>query len=72
MSIIKEIHVPDIGDFKGVDVIDVLVAAGDSVDVEQPLIIGKPTRRPWRCLPHWPAWFGKSRSRLAARSRRAT
>ena len=39
MSIIKEIHVPDIGDFKGVDVIDVLVAAGDSVDVETPLII---------------------------------
>ncbi len=39
MSIIKEIHVPDIGDFKGVDVIDVLVAAGDSVDVESPLII---------------------------------
>jgi pyruvate dehydrogenase E2 component (dihydrolipoamide acetyltransferase) len=39
VSIIKEIHVPDIGDFKGVDVIDVLVAAGDSVDVETPLII---------------------------------
>ncbi|HPF58463.1 MAG TPA: dihydrolipoyllysine-residue acetyltransferase [Candidatus Competibacteraceae bacterium] len=39
MSIIKEIHVPDIGDFKGVDVIEVLVAAGDSVDVETPLII---------------------------------
>ena len=39
MSIIKEIHVPDIGDFKGVDVIDVLVATGDSVDVETPLII---------------------------------
>ncbi len=39
MSLIKEIHVPDIGDFKGVDVIDVLVAAGDSVDVESPLII---------------------------------
>ncbi|MCB1766673.1 MAG: hypothetical protein KDJ22_11550, partial [Candidatus Competibacteraceae bacterium] len=39
MSIIKEIHVPDIGDFKGVDVIDVLVAAGDSVDVEAPLLM---------------------------------
>ena len=39
MSIIKEIHVPDIGDFKNVDVIEVLVAAGDSIDVEAPLII---------------------------------
>ena len=39
MSIIKEIHVPDIGDFKNVDVIEVLVAAGDTVDVEAPLII---------------------------------
>ena len=39
MSIIKEIHVPDIGDFKGVDVIEVLVAAGDAIDVEAPLIM---------------------------------
>ncbi|TVR58255.1 MAG: dihydrolipoyllysine-residue acetyltransferase [Candidatus Competibacteraceae bacterium] len=39
MSIIKEIHVPDIGDFKNVDVIEVLVAAGDTVEVEAPLII---------------------------------
>jgi pyruvate/2-oxoglutarate dehydrogenase complex dihydrolipoamide acyltransferase (E2) component len=39
VSIIKEIHVPDIGDFKNVDVIEVLVAAGDTVDVEAPLII---------------------------------
>ncbi len=39
MSIIKEIHVPDIGDFKNVDVIEVLVAAGDTIDVEAPLII---------------------------------
>ncbi|MFZ1830216.1 MAG: dihydrolipoyllysine-residue acetyltransferase [Candidatus Competibacteraceae bacterium] len=39
MSIIKEIHVPDIGDFKGVDVIEVLVAAGDAIEVDAPLII---------------------------------
>jgi len=39
VSIIKEIHVPDIGDFKGVDVIQVLVAAGDAIDVEAPLIM---------------------------------
>jgi pyruvate dehydrogenase E2 component (dihydrolipoamide acetyltransferase) len=35
---IKEIHVPDIGDFKGVDVIEVLVSPGDKVSPEDPLI----------------------------------
>jgi pyruvate dehydrogenase E2 component (dihydrolipoamide acetyltransferase) len=39
VSIIKEIHVPDIGDFKGVDVIEVLVAAGDAIEVDTPLIM---------------------------------
>ncbi|HRD49046.1 MAG: dihydrolipoyllysine-residue acetyltransferase [Candidatus Competibacter sp.] len=39
MSMIKEIHVPDIGDFKGVDIIEVMVAAGDTIDVETPLVI---------------------------------
>ncbi|PIE83280.1 MAG: dihydrolipoyllysine-residue acetyltransferase [Candidatus Contendobacter odensis] len=39
MSIIKEIHVPDIGDFKDVDVIEVLVAVGESVDADSPLIM---------------------------------
>ncbi|HCK76969.1 MAG TPA: branched-chain alpha-keto acid dehydrogenase subunit E2 [Gammaproteobacteria bacterium] len=34
----QDILVPDIGDFDHVDVIEVLVAAGDKVDVESPLI----------------------------------
>ena len=34
----KEIHVPDLGDFKEVAVIDVLVKAGDSVQVDTPLL----------------------------------
>lgn len=34
----KEITVPDIGDFKNVEVIDVLVKPGDTVAVETPLI----------------------------------
>jgi len=33
-----DITVPDIGDFKDVEIIEVLVSAGDTVDVEQPLI----------------------------------
>ncbi len=38
MSKIEEIKVPDIGDFEDVDVIEVLVAPGDTVSAEDPLI----------------------------------
>lgn len=37
-SSIEDIHVPDIGDFDSVDVIEVLVSEGDRVDVEDSLI----------------------------------
>ena len=35
---VQEIKIPDIGDFKDVDVIEVLVQPGDAVNIEQPLI----------------------------------
>ncbi len=38
MSEIKPVHVPELGDFSDVDVIEVLVAEGDTITVEQPLI----------------------------------
>jgi pyruvate dehydrogenase E2 component (dihydrolipoamide acetyltransferase) len=38
MKIIKEIHVPDIGDFSNVEIIEVLVAPGDEVAQEGSLI----------------------------------
>lgn len=38
MATATEVHVPDIGDFKEVDVIEVLVTAGDRVSAEDPLI----------------------------------
>jgi pyruvate dehydrogenase E2 component (dihydrolipoamide acetyltransferase) len=38
MAEIKDILVPDIGDFDGVEVIEVLVAAGDSINVEDPIV----------------------------------
>ncbi len=38
MSQIKDIRVPDLGDFDNVPVIEVLVAAGDTVEKEQPLV----------------------------------
>jgi len=34
----KEIYVPDIGDFSDVDVIEVLVKAGDTISIDDPLI----------------------------------
>ena len=38
MSLV-EVKVPDIGDFKGVDIIEVLVKPGDSIAPEDPLIV---------------------------------
>ncbi|MFT5506497.1 MAG: pyruvate dehydrogenase E2 component (dihydrolipoamide acetyltransferase), partial [Gammaproteobacteria bacterium] len=34
----KEIHVPDIGDFDSVDVIEVLVNVGDTIAIDDALI----------------------------------
>ncbi len=38
MAEIKDIPVPDIGDFDGVEVIEILVAAGDSINIEDPIV----------------------------------
>lgn len=38
MAEIKDITVPDIGDFENVEVIEILVSAGDSIAVEDPLV----------------------------------
>ena len=38
MAEIKDILVPDIGDFDGVEVIEILVATGDSIAVEDPIV----------------------------------
>ena len=38
MAIEKSVLVPDIGDFDGVEVIEILVSAGDSIAVEDSLV----------------------------------
>jgi pyruvate dehydrogenase E2 component (dihydrolipoamide acetyltransferase) len=38
MAEIKDILVPDIGDFEGVEVIEIMVAAGDSISIEDPIV----------------------------------
>jgi hypothetical protein len=49
-----EVKVPDIGDFKSVDVIEILVKPGDTVAPEQSLA-WSPTRRQWRFRHRSPA-----------------
>ena len=38
MATAKEVLIPDIGDFSNVDVIEVLVSAGDRINAEDPLV----------------------------------
>jgi len=38
MAEVKDIAVPDIGDFKGVEVIEIMVSPGDTISVEDPLV----------------------------------
>ena len=38
MSTTQQVNVPDIGDFGDVPIIEILVAPGDAVDVETPLV----------------------------------
>ena len=38
MTALKEAHVPDIGDFEGIPVIEILVAVGDTVAKDQGLV----------------------------------
>ena len=38
MSTVQEVKVPDIGDFKDVEIIEVSVSPGDTVSAEDPLI----------------------------------
>ena len=45
MSDVVEVKVPDIGDFKDVPVIEVLVKAGDTVKAEDCLLYTSPSPR---------------------------
>ena len=45
MAEVKQVLVPDIGDYKDVPVIEVLVKVGDTVQAEQSLQIGRASCR---------------------------
>ncbi len=51
-----EVKVPDIGDFKEVDVVEVLVKAGDTIAEEQSLISVESDKATMEILRPPPAW----------------
>ena len=55
MSLI-ELKVPDIGGHDNVDIIAVEIKAGDTLALEDTLILWKPTKPPWMCRLKLPAW----------------
>ena len=61
-------RVPDIGDYKDVEVIDVLVKAGDTIALEGAARSrSRPRRRRWTCRRPRPASCARSRSSAATR-----
>jgi pyruvate/2-oxoglutarate dehydrogenase complex dihydrolipoamide acyltransferase (E2) component len=63
VGIAKEVRIPDIGDFTDVDVIEVLVSAGDRVETDDPLITLESdkatmdaTRRRWTYRRRMAVW----------------
>ena len=54
---LMEIKVPDIGDFKEVEVIELLVKPGDTVKPEQSLSRSSPTRPAWKFPAAMRAWL---------------
>ena len=69
----QEIRVPDIGDFTDVPIIEIHVAAGDTVAAEDPLLTLE-TRQghPGRARRRWPGRSPRWRSRSATRCREGT
>ena len=70
MSNVIEVKVPDIGDFKDIPVIEVLVKPGEREARKTRSSRSSPTRRRWKCRRRRPAWSRNSRSKSATRSRR--
>ena len=62
---VAEVRVPDIGDFKDVPIIEVMVKAGDTVKPEQPLITLESDKARWKCPLRSGAWCRTSRPRSA-------
>ena len=64
-----EVRVPELGDFKDVEVIEVLVKEGETVALETPLVTLETEKARWTCRPPPPA---ASRSCMSARAHAST
>ena len=51
-----EVKVPDIGDFKEVEIIEVMVKVGDTIKVDQSLITVESDKLVWKFLLHTLVW----------------
>jgi hypothetical protein len=63
-----EVKVPDIGDFKEVEVIELMVKVGDTIKVDQSLITVESDKAAWKSRPAMPAWLKKLKLKLVIRS----
>ena len=62
-----DVTVPDIGDFKEVEVIELMVKVGDTIKVDQSLLTVESDKASMEIPSSMPAWSRKSRPRLATR-----
>ena len=63
-----QVHVPNIGDFKDVAVIEVMVKPGDTIKPSNHSSLSNPTRPRWKYRPHTRACSKSSKSKWAIRS----
>ena len=68
---VAEVRVPDIGDFKDIPVIEIMVKPGDTVNAEDPLIMLESDKATLDVPAPPVAWCRISGSRSAIRSRKA-
>ena len=62
MSQTIDIVIPDLGDFENIEVIEVLVSAGDTVEREEGLITVEMIRRRWIFRQLRMVWSNRSQS----------
>ena len=71
MSASLPVALPDIGDFKDVPVVEILVKPGDRIAVDDLLISIESDKATMRCPRRWREWSPRSWSRPAPGCRRA-
>lgn len=68
MSSLEEILLPDIGDFSGVEIIEILVAPGDRIEAEQSILTLESDKATIEVPAPLAGWFRRFWSRPAIAS----